>query len=241
MSEMKGPALIIVGEVVAQGHELEWRSKLPLPGIRFLICGQYKEINQLRDSGAEVIPVESLPVCSLLGNTELEFLSAQPELGFDDMSSFSIWWQAVQDNGWDIRKFLMPMGSRNRVVRQELKKIGVQAETISPDALVLTVHGEKVSEQKGAENYYLVGIHRSEPQRYSLPPVEWVLVEDVHIFKSIVEHHPDALENAQLVALSEEVRQWAIANRYLAENAQDPELVERLAEIAYSTESSDCA
>ena len=240
MSEMQGPALIVVGDVVAQGRELEWRSKLPLPGIRFLICGSYEETNQLRASGAEVIQVDSLPVRSLLASTELEFLSAQPGLGFDDLAAFRNWWQAVQDHGWDIRRFSMPMGSRNRLVRQALKKIGIQAETLSFDATILTLNEEKASEQKGAENYYLVGSYRSEPLRYPVPPVEWVLVEDINIFKSVAQHHPDALGNAQLVALNDEVREWAIANGYLTENAQAPEFIQRT-EVIYPAESSGVA
>lgn len=66
--------------------------------------------------------------------------------------------------------------------------------------------------------YHLVGRVKSEPLNYTIPKVDWLLVEDISIFKSIISHHSTALENARLVPLNEEVREWAVNHAYLSDN-----------------------
>ncbi|MDG3085158.1 uroporphyrinogen-III C-methyltransferase [Vibrio hannami] len=234
----KGPALVIIGEVVEQADELDWRNQLPLTGVRMLTCGQYEELKSLRNAGAEVIAVENLPVNSLLDNEDLEYLTSLSELNFSDLPSFKVWWRAVKVNHWDIRKFSMPMGSDNRYVRQALSDIGIRPENLSDKAVTLTLSEEKAFGEK--EKFYLAGRMESEPQHYALPEVEWVLVENIAVFQSIAQHHPDVIENAQLVPLNEEVREWAIANDYLAESNDIPEFVD-ITDLEQSCERADVA
>ncbi|WED28891.1 uroporphyrinogen-III C-methyltransferase [Vibrio sp. DW001] len=237
-STLKGPALVIVGEVVAQAEELNWRNSLPLTGVRMLVCGQYEEIAYLRDKGAEVIAIENTRVSSLIDKEDLDYLATAPELAFSDLPSFNLWWNAVQEYHWDIRKFAMPLGSNNRFVRMALKNMGIQAEKVSDNALTLTVNEEKAFGEKN--RYYLVGRVNNEPLSYTIPMINWLLVEDIAVLKSIISHHSNALESAQLVPLNEEVRQWAIHHGYLLDNIDYPDFVD-MSDVLSSRECADVA
>ncbi|CAM2865264.1 uroporphyrinogen-III C-methyltransferase [Vibrio rarus] len=218
-----GPALVIVGEVVSQGKELDWRHRLPLTGARILLCGHSAEVTGWRNSGAEVICIENNKTHSLLDEEDLEYLTAVPELAFSDMPSFNLWWRAVQHYQWDIRKFAMPMGSDNPLVCSALRDIGIQAMPLSANALTLTLN----EQQAFGENnqYYLVGHVDSQPLGYSIPVVDWLLVEDISILHTIITHHPEAIARAQLVPLNDTVRQWAIQNGYLQQNSTFPDFM----------------
>ncbi|WED24647.1 uroporphyrinogen-III C-methyltransferase [Vibrio sp. JC009] len=236
--EQKGPSLVIIGDVVKQSEEFAWRNLLPLTGVRILVCGQYEETTLLRESGAEVIEINSLPVKSLLDTEDLEFLASQKALSFSDLPSFNVWWKALLEHNWDIRKFAMPMGSDNRYVRKALKNIGIRAEKLFENAMTLTLSEEKAFGDK--DRYYLAGRHICKPQGYQIPAVEWILVEDISVFKSIKEHHSEALEGAQLVPLNEEVLEWATANGHLAKDADYPEFVD-MSDVISSQERADVA
>lgn len=223
-SPLNGPALVIIGEVVTQAEELDWRNSLPLSGMRILVCGQYDEITCLRGNGAEVIAIDNVRIDSLISHKDLIYLATVSELAFDDLPSFNLWWEAIQENHWDIRKFAMPMSSNNVFVRKSLKKIGIQASKISNKATVLTLNKEKAFAED--KRYYLVGRINSEPLGYRIPMVDWLLVEDISVFKSIISDHSKALVNAQFVPLNEEVYQWALHHGYILDNINFPDFLE---------------
>ncbi|CAM3607496.1 Uroporphyrinogen-III C-methyltransferase [Vibrio aerogenes CECT 7868] len=220
----QGPALVIIGEVVALADELDWRQQLPLAGVRILVCGQYEAVTLLRDAGAEVIVVASSPVQSLIDREALAHLSSLPELGFSDLPAFRTWWRAVQQHHWDIRKFSMPLGSENRDVRKALNAMGLCPQHLSDKAMTLTLSEEQAFRDKA--HFYLAGRVVSQPQPYALPKVEWVLVDNLAVFRSIAQHHPEAVQQAQLVPLNEAVRTWALAHDYLTERDHMPDFVD---------------
>jgi uroporphyrinogen III methyltransferase/synthase len=218
------PTLVVVGEVVAQANELGWRSSLPLLGERFLLCGQYADTQALRENGAEVIAIDSLPTMSLLDREDLEYIAGQPALAFSDQSSLELWWNALLDNDCDIRSFTMPMGSDNALVRKALREKGLRADVADPEALILTLDEEKSFASDS--RYYLVGQRKSAPQPFTVPECKWLLAEDIAVAESLIEHHPDALTHAQLVPLSNEVRQWAQESGYLTSEQEVPSFID---------------
>ena len=219
MLEQTGPALVVVGEVVAQSKELDWRKSLPLAGSRFLVCGSHNGLSHITNSGGEVINVAKLPTESFVDEEDLVFFSTQQELAFDNLATFELWWQALAEHEWDIRQFSMPISSNDESVRQALTKYGIRAKQTSEQALILTLDASKVfGEQK---NYYQIGCRKNKALGYDLPQVDWVLVEDISVVQSIIEYHPEALVKAKLVPLNKEVSRWALENGYLSkEGAQ---------------------
>ncbi|MCW8329130.1 uroporphyrinogen-III C-methyltransferase [Photobacterium sp. SDRW27] len=224
MLEQTGPALVVVGDVVAQSKEFDWRKDLPFAGSRFLVCGSHDDLSQISNCGGEVINIPKLSTDSFIDEEDLHFFSIQQELAFDDLATFELWWQALNDYQWDIRKFSMPISSNDKFVRQALAQYGIRAEKASKYALILTLDAGKAFGEQN--NFYQIGRRISKPLGYDLPPVDWVLVEDIAVVESIFEHHPEALANAKMVSLNEEVNHWALANGYIsAEDIPYSELV----------------
>lgn len=241
MQEQTGPALVVVGDVVAQNTELDWRKDLPLAGSRFLVCGSHENLTYITNSGGEVIHVSKLSTDSFIDEEDLSFFATQQELAFDDLAAFELWWQALIDLKWDIRKFSMPISSNDKFVRQALAQYGIKAEKTSKQALILTLDAGKVfGEQK---NYYQIGRRITKALGYDLPSVDWVLVEDIVVLQSIMEHHPEALAKAKLVPLSEEVKNWGLANGYISvEDVQFAELVSHSVLIGFNQPvKSECS
>lgn len=208
MSLNSGPALVVIGQVVEQAKELDWRHNLPLAGQRFLICGQYDEINTLKNNGAEVIEIDSLPADNFIDESALSLFLTQDELAFDDLSTFELWYQSLRDCLWDIRQFSMPLCSDDKHVVKALRKLAINAQPISNNSMVLTLSSDRAHESCG--NYYQIGRRHSEPQGYDIPQVDWMLIEDTSIAQSVLEHHAEALSNATMVTLSEKAKCWAV-------------------------------
>lgn len=218
------PTLVVIGDVVTQADELGWRSYQPLMGHRFLMCGQYDDTRALRESGAEVISIESLPVTPQLEREDLDYIAQQPALAFSDLPSFEIWWQAVLDNDVDIRTFTMPIGSDNRHVRQALHQRGIRAGEADNNALILTLNEENAFDHDG--KYFLVGQRKCVPLTYALPECHWILIEDVEVAESILRHHPDAVTHAKWVPLSDEAQQWLAKQHQLTAQPDFPSFVD---------------
>ncbi|WP_413283511.1 uroporphyrinogen-III C-methyltransferase [Vibrio sp. MA40-2] len=217
-NQLTGPALTIIGEVVSQSSELDWRSSLPLSGRSFMLCGQYPNVDFLKQNGAQMITIDCLPATALLNKNDLELLARQPELAFADLTSFQLWWQAMQDYQFDIRKFTMPIGSQSQSVRNALAKIGIISEKVSPASLMLTVEESKTFAIN--ERHYLVGRIDSKPLAYELPQIDWLLVDDIVIAEQILQHNPQYFANSRIVALNRQARDWALANDYFIDHAE---------------------
>lgn len=236
--EMKGPTLTIVGDVVAQRNELDWRSQLPFSGDRFLICGEYEGARLLQDKGAEVIHIADLALNSLLDMEDLEFLAKQKELAFSDLAAVNVWKQALIDNQWDIRTFSMPMGSSNPFARKALQNMGIWPATVSPQALTLTLNEDQAFADK--EQGYLVGRRTESPLGYVLPVANWLLAENLAVVKSIAQSQPEVLANTVLVPLSKEVHAWGLENGFLTKESYLPEFLDT-SDLAESSECADVA
>ncbi|MDV7103704.1 uroporphyrinogen-III C-methyltransferase [Vibrio sp. TH_r3] len=217
-NQLTGPALTIIGEVVSQSSELDWRSLLPLSGRSFMLCGQYPNVDFLKQNGAQMITIDCLPATALLNKNDLELLVRQPELAFADLTSFQLWWQAMQDYQFDIRKFTMPIGSQSQSVRNALAKIGIISEKVSAASLMLTVEESKTFAIN--ERHYLVGRIDSKPLAYELPQIDWLLVDDIVIAEQILQHNPQYFANSRIVALNRQARDWALANDYFIDHAE---------------------
>lgn len=214
MSPQAGPALVVIGEVVDQANELDWRHKLPLVGQRFLVCGQHDEIASLRDNGAEVISIENIPTNSFIDEEELLFFQNQKELAFDDLPSFNLWKKSLRDHHWDIRQFTMPLCSDNKYVVQALADLSVNAKPTSEHSMILTLENEKSFDND--KNYYQIGRRQSQAQGYQIPEVDWFLIEDVAVAESVLEHHASSLVRAKTVALNTRAKKWAMTNGLLS-------------------------
>ncbi|MEI6859162.1 MAG: uroporphyrinogen-III C-methyltransferase [Shewanella sp.] len=236
--QLTGPTLTIVGDVVTQNREFDWRSKQALSDTRFLICGEYHGARALQDEGAELISIVDLPTESLIDGEDLKFLSTQKGLSFSDRASFNIWKQALLDNQWDIRKFSMPMGSKKQLVREAMRQFGITPEMLPKNSIVLTLCEEFIFET--SHQYYLVGRRKSDPIGYKLPTVNWILVENIFVAKSIAAQQPDVFENAVVVPLNKEVHSWAMNEGYLTKDSYLPEFFE-LPEQTVSRECPDVA
>lgn len=217
-SPQSGPALVVIGDVVTQAEQLDWRKHLPLAGQRFLICGQHEDKRALKNSGAEVIDIDYLPTDSFIDAEELAFFQIQKELAFEDLATFKLWWQSLRENRWDIRQFSMPICSDDKHVVKALADLAINAQPISKQSMILTLEHNKVFESQ--QNYYQIGRRHSQPLEYALPNIDWLLVDDIAVAQSIVEHHADALTQAKTVPLNENARLWAIDQGLLLDDSQ---------------------
>lgn len=110
-SEIKAPAVIIIGRVAGLGKRLAWFEKLPLSGRRFLITGPGERGNtlseELRKLGAEVwkVPVivirERHPNMAL--RAELEHLKDYRFLVFTSPSGVTAFMKELLADGKDVR------------------------------------------------------------------------------------------------------------------------------------------
>ena len=230
-----GPTLTIVGDVVAQGSEFNWRSQLPFTGTRFLVCGQYEGAKALQDKGAEMISIADLASESLLDKAGLAFLATQNGLLFQDLAAFTIWKQALQDNDWDMRKFTMPMSSHNDAVRKALRNIGIIPESLPQQAMTLTLSKDQATDKS---LFYLVGQRKKQPLGYTLPTINWLLIDNIAVAKSIAENQPELFAQATVVPLSNEAYCWAQENSYLSADDSFPKFLD-LSELATSCQAFD--
>lgn len=150
-------------------------------------------------------------------------MASLPELGFSDLPAFNVWWRAVLANDWDIRRFPMPMGSDNRAVQKALRNVGIRPARLSEQAMTLTLSEAQALDDPA--RFYLAGRTVSEPQHYALPAVDWVLADNIAIYQSIAQHHPESVQHAQLVPLNEAVRTWAQAHDKVTEPGVQPDWV----------------
>jgi len=222
--KMTGPTLTIIGDVVDQRCELNWRSQLPLSGARFLVCGEYDAIKSLQDKGAEVISIADVLIDSLLDREALGYLAKQKALAFDDLAAVNLWKKALRENQWDIRTFSMPMGSHNSFARNALQSMGIYPEPLSENTLTLTLNEDGLLGENS--NGYLIGRRSDKPLGYSLPKIDWVLAENKAVVQLIARNQPDVFSNAELVPLSKEVYRWAQDHGYHSKGSDGLEFVE---------------
>jgi uroporphyrin-III C-methyltransferase len=200
--QLSGPTLTIIGDVVAQSREFNWRKQLPLNGCCFVICGQYPQIELLKEKGAEVIQITELPLTSFLDNDALQFLSQQQALAFADLAAFNLWQQAMLDNGFDIRKFTMPIGSDDQSVQAALRRCMIPAQLVADNALLLTV-------DKAQVNSYQVGEYKSTSLPYQLPSANYLLLDNIAVARAVIARQPELLTTAGVVALNNRAGRWA--------------------------------
>jgi len=225
MSPQAGPALVVIGEVVSQADELNWRRHLPLAGKRFLVCGQYKDRAWLEQSGAEVIRVDSLATRSFMDREELEFLQIQKELAFDSLPAFELWWRALIDYNWDLRRFSMPLSSDDKHVISAMAQKGIIAQPVSKHAMVLTLKHEKVFDDR--VNHYQIGRRDSKPLGYELPEIDWVLIDDTEIADSVSQYHQRSLAGAGYVPLSVAAENWLEKNGLQADELEQSRISQK--------------
>ncbi|WED28720.1 uroporphyrinogen-III C-methyltransferase [Vibrio sp. DW001] len=223
-NELTGPALTIIGDVVSQSSELDWRSLLPFTGTSFLVCGQYSDAKSLKEQGGEVIEIAQLPTESLLDEKDLHFLASQRELSFSDFTSFTHWLQAIEKYRFDIRQFAMPMGSQSSAVRSALRKIGINYATVSDKSIKLTM--DEVKSLAIIEHTYLVGRYKKQPLAYTLPNIDWLLVDDVLIAQSLIQQNPDLVQKTKIVPLNDQARIWALKNNYILSENDIPDFID---------------
>ncbi|WP_432463602.1 uroporphyrinogen-III C-methyltransferase [Agarivorans sp. QJM3NY_33] len=234
--QQAGPALVIVGEVVAQAKEFDWCARLPLFGLRVLLCGYYPQQQAISELGAEVIQVDSLPCESSIHAEDWRFFANQVELGFADLSSFKLWWQSLKQQQRDIRQFRMPMGSDDPAVCRALEALGIAPAVLSEHALILTLDA---LERDPNSRYHNIGQRLSQALAYPLPSVDWLLVEDSAIAASLYKHHAEALQGAKLIALNERVRDWATQQGHVLGEAEALSLFDLPEALVY--EAADVA
>lgn len=222
--EITGPALTIIGEVVAQSSEMDWRNSLPLTGVRFMVAGQYSGSRLLKEQGGEVISIPELSNESLLDKEDLEYLSNQNELAFSDLTSFNTWMKALKEYSYDIRKFAMPLGSTSAVVREAMQDIGITPQNLATTALTLTVDEAKAFGDKS--HFYLVGRLTNEPLGYSLPETQWLLVDDVVIAQHLLQYQPELADGLKVVPLNDQAKEWALEKGLIVNGEETPEFID---------------
>lgn len=223
-SQITGPALTIIGEVVAQSSELDWRNRLPLTGTRFMVAGQYSGAELLKEKGGEVIAIPELASESLLDKEDLEFLASQNELAFSDLTSFNMWMNALKAYRFDIRKFAMPLGSSHSSVCSALLDKGITPQQVSATALTLTVDEARAFGDKS--HYYLVGRLTKKPLGYALPESRWLLVDDVLIAQHLLQYQPELADGAKVVPLNDDAKAWALEKGLIANGQETPEFID---------------
>ncbi|MGF1715388.1 uroporphyrinogen-III C-methyltransferase [Photobacterium chitinilyticum] len=206
------PALVVMGDVVTQADELEWRHLLPLSGGRVLLCGHYSNADLLKSSGAEIFNAPSPQLDSFVDLSLLSELCQFSALLFADAAAVKLWWQGLIDNQWDVRRFSMPISAENTEAAQALKQVGIVAD-VTPEAglyncavLSVPAGAERQSACHGVYRY--LGSRRYPLFRFQLPAIDWLLVDDIAQAKSLLLQH-SGLQQATIVALNEEAQNWA--------------------------------
>lgn len=74
-----GPALVVIGDVVRQQSEFDWRKAKPLANKRILICGHYHSEQALRECGGELIVIKDVATNILIDEEDLHYFSQQAE------------------------------------------------------------------------------------------------------------------------------------------------------------------
>lgn len=234
---LNGPTLTIVGDVVTQSSELDWRSALPLNGLRLLICGEYSGAKALESRGAELIRVADLPIESLIDEEDLIFLSQQKALAFHDLAAFRIWRQALTEYQWDIRRFPMPIGSQDPHVAAAMGDMGLNCEiTLDNTCITLTLDEEFISSTPSL----LVGRRKGNAVAFRIPQVDWLLIDSIAVAKSILKAQPELFEQGTLIPLNREVEEWVMEQGLLSKEndmsafLEQPELIlnNRCADVA---------
>ncbi|WP_413110268.1 uroporphyrinogen-III C-methyltransferase [Thaumasiovibrio sp. DFM-14] len=243
-----GPALVIAGEVVTQANDFDWRKHLPLSGSKVLVCGDYEHLTALRDLGAEVISISPSHVQSSIDLNTLNELTKEAALNFYDLAAFKAWWHALDRHNFDVRRFMMPLGSADPMVKDAMRNVGIQSEPLNDNAKILTARADfsanhdsasgKHDVAGGKRDMLVIGEYSASLPRFTLPDIAWVLVSNTALFDTVKQQQPTALQHTQFVALNQDVQTWAMRNNINDLNTSSPwflqgELVGSLEKGAY--------
>ncbi|MGH4120247.1 uroporphyrinogen-III C-methyltransferase [Clostridium sp.] len=185
------PCIIVVGEVVTLGENLNWYEKMPLFGLN--ICTtrsveQSKSINErLVDLGAEVTEINSIKIKS--SDTQLD--SVKNKLGeyehiiFTSVNAVNIFFDYMKGNNLDIRSLKGEIAVIGSATERCLKNRGINPDTIAEEFVAEDLFDKLCAKVKPKDKILIPCSKHSRAYLSDKLREYGAIVDKVHIYEPI--------------------------------------------------------
>ncbi len=260
-AKFSNPSIILVGEVISLREKISWFEKMPLYGRQIVLARTSESVSSLAkaltEQGADVIEFPKWKKTKL--PVELDKINDYDKILFSSPESVSEFFEAVMDNGMDIRKIRADFYGGSSKSIKALKERGFIASLLSnmPESGSLLIVGDDWIVQDRVESADYLITSKKELDQQFLPIFQRMLEEacvNTMIFPSAASVGAfieglkacsmdafDLLKNVQVVCMGQhtkaEVERVGLAASDMPESATREALIEYLIQTGEGREN----
>ncbi len=193
-SDIRPPALIVVGEVCRLAEELSWYERLPLSGMRVLLTRPKELISsmaeKLRDKGAEVLEIPTIEIVpaqsSHLLSECFENIRTYDWIVFTSQAGVRIFFEKMKEYGIDVRAlYRAGFAVIGEGTKKALESFGIFAD-VMPDVYDGVSLGRALAVQDVKNKKIL--LPRAEKGNQELVPIleeAGASVQDLPVYRTV--------------------------------------------------------
>lgn len=193
-SDIRPPALIVVGEVCRLAEELSWYERLPLSGMRVLLTRPKELISsmaeKLRDKGAEVLEIPTIEIVPAQSSHFMsecfENIRTYDWIVFTSQAGVRIFFEKMKEYGIDVRAlYRVGFAVIGEGTKKALESFGIFAD-VMPDVYDGVSLGRALAVQDVKNKKIL--LPRAEKGNQELVPIfeeAGAFVQDLPVYRTV--------------------------------------------------------